>query len=187
MPRLRILHILWSLGVGGIEVWLKDALRVVDPREMTFDFLVFERTDLGLEDAVRSLGSSVMCVPPPRRTRWWGPQIAMAIRRNGPYDIAHCHFVARHFPLLWAGLAGVRTRFLHLHETSFGWPRPGALETAGLAVMRGRQESQGATCVVAVSRATARSWYADTAVDHRCGVLYGGISLEAYDKPLNRG
>lgn len=182
MKRLRTLQIMWSLGVGGFEVWLRNVMRVLDPAEIGFDFLVFERCERGLEEEMRARGSRIICVSPKDGARFVGPRIALATRLRGPYDVAHCHFVCRFFPLVWTALGGVRSRFLHLRETSFGWPAPSRFEQRYLDWAGRTREGQGATRVLAVSRATAASWYPsvpDSGVF--CDVFYSGIPTDGFD------
>lgn len=85
---MRILHILDSLDMGGIEVFLMNLYRSIDRSQIQFDFLIFKKENY-FEEEVKSYGSIIFN----GAGLSYMAQIKFIanIIRDHDYNIVHCH------------------------------------------------------------------------------------------------
>lgn len=124
--RLRVLQVVDTLGVGGIERWLLQIAEAIDRRRVDLDVLVHGRDPGALERAVAATGSRILRCPRPTRPLAW----ARAFHRHlnaGSYDVVHAHPYRFCGPILHvARRVGVPLRIAHsrnaLPPPSITWP-----------------------------------------------------------------
>ena len=62
---LRVLHVLGTLDMGGIENFLMNIYRNIDRNKIQFDFVINDREKEDIfEKEVRSLGGKIYKIPP---------------------------------------------------------------------------------------------------------------------------
>lgn len=119
MSKIRVLHVVVRLSVGGIEKWLINLLEVYDKSKFQMDICcVGLRPDLGiLADQARALGASVYYISL-RNFILFLVKFAQLIRRQN-YQVLVSHVGPSTPALIAAKLAGVRVRVKMYHNTVF--------------------------------------------------------------------
>jgi glycosyltransferase involved in cell wall biosynthesis len=178
LRKTRILHLLGTLDVGGVETWLIQVWRSIDRARFQFDFCTFG-THKGLFAAeAENLGAKVWRCPV--AGRWSFRRRLRSIIREGQYDVVHSHVQLFSGALLrLAKRENVRTRIAHSHSS-----QDDKAETRFRQYYSRLMKSwirRYATCGLAASRIAAielfgESWEADP----RFKVLHYGIGLEGF-------
>ena len=153
----RVLHVLGSLNRGGIEVWLLQALRVVDREATHMDFYCLGGEQGELASDAEELGSRVF-VGDPGRTGLRFRRHFSGVLRSGEYDVVHSH--VHHFSgyvLRLAAKHGVRGRIAQ-SLTAPREQRPSVRRRAYLALMR-RWINRHATLGLGVSNEAMHSLF----------------------------
>jgi len=117
VPPIRILHVLGQMNRGGVETWLMQVLRNVDPARVRMDFLVTVAEPGHYDAEIVALGGQVLACGSPRRPLLFARTLARVLRTRGPYDVVHCHL--HHFSGLVLAVAhweGVPVRIAHSHS-----------------------------------------------------------------------
>lgn len=128
MPHpIRVLQIVYSLGVGGIESWLINLLRE-RPDDILFDFLVYEPGGR-FEQEVRDAGSNIFYVPPPNffhkvfqfaNSHIQENRLLKGIFAQRRYDVVHIHSYLTAGPQVKiAAACGIPKRIVHVHTCQF--------------------------------------------------------------------
>jgi glycosyltransferase involved in cell wall biosynthesis len=98
IPRpIRVLEVVFLMGRGGIESYLRNIIRHVDRQKFQVDFLVHivEDADHPYLQELKSLGCRIIVCPDPRQclfTPWvYIRAFKDRLREYGPYDIIHSH------------------------------------------------------------------------------------------------
>ena len=88
----RVLQVLRSLGVGGLEKVSMDIFREMRSMNVEVDFLVFEKEIGYYESEIVNSGGRVFHINPPSLgyVKFYN-NIKRVIRNNGPYDIVYSH------------------------------------------------------------------------------------------------
>lgn len=127
---LRILHVLSSLGQGGIEKWLVNLTAELQRQHgaaVETELLTLLSPGGYYQDALTAMGCRVHhCQLSWRNLPSFVWRLAVVLRA-GRYDVVHCH--ADYLSGLILPVAhsiGVRTRICHVHNTEFTFqaPRP---------------------------------------------------------------
>ena len=118
---LRVLHVLGSLNRGGVETWLMNVLRHLDPRRVRFDFVTHSDRPAAYDDEARALGARIYRCTGYRRPLRYARQLRGVIAEGGPYDAVHSHVHDYSGAVLWAAAgAGVPVRIAHSHNDTSG-------------------------------------------------------------------
>ena len=86
----RVLHVLQSMNIGGIETYIMNLLRNIDTNKYEFHFLLWEKSKSYYEDEIIELGGFI------HKFHFSKNPIINIIRfrkflNNHNYDIIHCH------------------------------------------------------------------------------------------------
>jgi glycosyltransferase involved in cell wall biosynthesis len=113
--QIRVLHSFSSLGMGGIEIWLMNILRL-QPEELKFDFIL-EVLGGEYEEEARNYGCNIHHAPPIRQL---GKKLHFLEEVLGAdrYEVFHVHgeeFMGDALKI--AAKAGVPVRIAHSHNT----------------------------------------------------------------------
>ena len=185
MPEIRpkrILHVVGGMVRAGVETWLMQALRLLDPRRVQIDFLVHTNQPCAYDREIESRGSHLLRCTESRLSPAYGCHVSSLIHAFGPYNAVHSH--VHHFSgyLLWlARLSGIPNRIAHSHSDTLrldrraGWLRSGYLRWAKERIRR------NATRMVAASHRAGVALYGDRwESDHRSHLLHCGIDLAPF-------
>lgn len=179
---IRILHIFGVMDRGGAETRTMELMRSIEGKRFHFEFVALTGKRGEFDDEIERLGGRVhhlgLTVGLPIRF------FSLIMKRN--YEVLHSHvhyFTA--ILLLIGWLAGIPRRIAHFRSTGDG---------RGDGMMR-RLRNQilkqlilwSATDVIGVSEASlALSIGSNWANDRRCQVVYSGVRLEDFQKPVER-
>lgn len=117
--KLKVLHVLFELGTGGVETLLYNYYSNMDCTQIHFDFLIHNKSkEVGeIEKKVLSMGSSVYRVTPAIDNLLINSFEICRIISKHNYDIIHVHTKNFSFiPLFIAKCKGIRTRICHSHS-----------------------------------------------------------------------
>lgn len=167
---------------GGVETWLMQVLRKVDPRALRMDFLVTAADPGHYDSEIRERGSVVIRCSPPRRAARFAADFLEALRQHGPYRAVHSH--VHHFSgfvLALACAGGVPVRVAHSHSDTRDLDSGGGVgRRAYLRTMRAGIR-RFATHGLAVSEAAAVALFGlGWEADGRWSVVRCGLDFSPY-------
>ena len=185
--KCRILHSVGHLLRGGIENWLFEVVRHLDPARYEHTVLVWTDEDEACSQEFRSAGVAVLPCLNHRNPVLFARNLQKLLEEHGPYDLLHTHGTHYHGYVMLLGLIfGIRVRMAHSH-TDIGpvLRRSGLLYRTYAAI--GHRALRGlATRGLGVSEFAAVSMFgANWRDDPRWGLLYCGIDLEPFDHQAN--
>ena len=112
----RVLHVTSGMDRGGIETWIMNVMRCLNPARLRFEFFVEATTERAYDAEILECGGRIHRSPPFR----YRVRTARALARvlsHGHYDVVHVH--GRHdavWAIATARLLGVPTRIAHVHN-----------------------------------------------------------------------
>ena len=113
---IRVLHVISSLGGGGVEHMLYSYYLNIDRNKVHFDFVVHGSAIEILEAKVQSLGAKVFHVTPKKVSIKRNILEIDKIIRSGNYDVVHCHQNFSNFTTLFLAKKNhVPVRISHSH------------------------------------------------------------------------
>lgn len=116
---LRVLQIVTTMEMGGIENYLMSLYRHIDKEKIQFDFLKHRSERHYYDDEIRSLGGNIYCAPPidPRTAKKYNEWLTSFFKAHN-YKIVHSHLNSESaYPLRIAAKCGVPVRIAHAHST----------------------------------------------------------------------
>jgi glycosyltransferase involved in cell wall biosynthesis len=185
MKPLRVLHVLGAMDYGGIETWLMQVLRRIDPGEFRFDFCCLSGRPGIFSPEIRALGGQLFAyrigLNLPRFNAWFG-----RLLESGRYDIVHSHVHKfSGYILRRASKAGIRGRIAHSFTVSTRKrkPMPRALYEDLMDRLIQRYANLGlANSISSMTALFGGNWKTDP----RWRLLYCGIDLSPYRRPNDR-
>lgn len=110
----RVLLVVGAMNRGGIESWLMDVARALDPADVELTFLEHTPEESHFDAEIRRLGHRVVVCPSPHSPVGYSLRLRRILRRSGPFDAVHS-FVSTFsaVPLSVARTAGVPVRVAH--------------------------------------------------------------------------
>ena len=89
MKKIKILHVLQSMDIGGIETYIMNMYRSIDREKYSFDFMLWKEESSFYEDEIKSLGGKIYKIKFSKN-----PFANMAnfknLLENANYDVIHC-------------------------------------------------------------------------------------------------
>ena len=177
--RPRVLHLLGSFSLGGIETWLVHIFRHERDFSVQHEVLL-TKTDVGPYEAeVKRLGIPIHRLPLPGgrlKLLRWLPRLRRFLRDNGPYAVVHSHVsLASSVVLASARSAGVPARFAHCHNArskgdSFQRPRDRLARAFAIRALRHTATDRIGISDAAIEEIAGSDWRSDK--DARV-LLYG--------------
>lgn len=117
MKKIKILHVVGGMNVGGTETMLMNLYRKLNTN-VQFDFISYYDKDAYYDDEIRKLGGQVIRIDSPNKIGMIKSikNLCEAIKENGPYDAVHAHTLFNcGVAMIAARLSGVRVRVSHAH------------------------------------------------------------------------
>jgi glycosyltransferase involved in cell wall biosynthesis len=182
---VRVLHVVGQMNRAGVETWLMQVLRSLDPGRVRMEFVALRAGRGDYDDEIGRLGSEVIpCLShaaPIRFARRFGA----VLRERGPYQVVHSH--VHHFSGFVLGIArraSVPIRIAHVHMDSAALDaRAGAARRAYLRLTEALVRRH-ATHGFAVSEPAAASLFgARWRDDGRWRVTRCGLDFSAFRAP----
>ena len=122
MEPIRILHIVTSMNVGGIENFIMNNYRNIDRSRVQFDFLKHRDTHDFYDDEILALGGRIYSIPPinPLRQKHYDKEIAAFFEKHkSTYRVVHSHInTFSAYPLRIATKIGIPVRIAHSHAVT---------------------------------------------------------------------
>ncbi len=114
--KIKIIHVVASMNMGGAETWLMHVLRNIDRSKFQLDFMVHTLEQGKYDDEVRALGGKIIPVRPVSDIFRYSKSVKKALREHGHYDVIHCHraFSAGRIMRI-ASQQGIKNRIVHFH------------------------------------------------------------------------
>ena len=178
----RVLHVLGSLGLGGIETWLMHMLRRQDAFEVTHELLLTQDEAGAYEEEARRLGIAIHKIPLGEGRLGWFRKFRTLLIEQGPFRCVHCHdepaFTA--LALTIARSAGVPSRIAHSHSArSRGKDYPLARRAARLAAIP-LVRSAATRCLGISEDALEEIAGPDRLRDERASILFYGFDFSRF-------
>jgi glycosyltransferase involved in cell wall biosynthesis len=113
----RVLHVLKSLPLGGIETWLMHVLRRDRSSFVQHELLLMVEEPGAYEAEARALGVPIHKLPHTGSWLKWFADLRRFLKERGPFDAVHSHPSKVGGPIVAiAALAGVPSRIAHQHD-----------------------------------------------------------------------
>ena len=157
----RVLHILKSLPLGGIETWLMHVLRRDRDAFVQHELLLMVEEPGVYEAEARALGVPIHKIP--HRGSWlrWFADLRRFLKQEGPFAAVHSHPSRVGGPIIAAAaLAGVPSRIAHQHDARSAGP--------DFRSMRERLLRRGTMTLTSLA-ATRRIGITETAIEDIAG------------------
>lgn len=122
---VRVLHIFYNMGNGGIEHFVMDFYRHIDRSKVQFDFLTSVDEPGYFDDEIHGLGGQTYKAYPLKKNPAKNfCDIARIVQKN-KYQIVHRHTGSAfgYFELRAAKLGGAKNCILHSHNPQAGNPK----------------------------------------------------------------
>ena len=176
---MRILQIVDSLDMGGIQTFLLNLNRSIDIREIQFDYMVFRPHEQALEKEFLNLGARIYKLPNFRKGIIRNRKAMKHFFHEHPeYSIIHYHAstLVDTGPLIEAKKAGIRFRILHCHTSH----ATGRFYNSLLHRWNKRFIGKLATHYFACGKQAAKWMYGGTVVENYIQIINNGIHTENY-------
>ena len=185
-PTRRVLHVTSGMNRGGVETWIMNVLRRIDPSVLGFDFLVETDAEADYDQEIRHLGGRILRSPRFRHRARASARLVQVLRRHGPYHAVHAH--GRHdagWPISVARAAGVPVRIGHVHNIKQGHDK-NRLQRSYKRLMK-RLLLANASWILGCSMAALRSLYGDRVERaSKLEMLPYGIDMDAFQRRDSR-
>ena len=179
---MRVLHAVMTLDPGGVERWLLEVTRNLDPAAIRFDFAVATGEGGAYAEELSRLGSRIFFLRAGRDPLRLALALRRVLREAGPYDAVHAHL--HHvggLVLAVAERAGVPRRIAHSHLDTSHIDRRGGLLRRLYRKGTRKMIDRHATHRIAVSAIAARSLYGPGwEKDPRVRILPCGLDFERF-------
>ncbi|MGN6156387.1 MAG: glycosyltransferase [Sphingomicrobium sp.] len=167
--RPRVLHVLASLTLGGIETWLMHMLRNHDRFSVDHEILLTRDEPGKYEEEARRLGIAIHKLPMGSNKRVWLRSFRHFLEANGPFAAVHSHVYLFSAPLLSeAKKAKVPVRIAHCHAarsrgSDHQTLRHKARRTAGIAWLKRAATRRLGISEAAIEEIAGKGWSRDPA------------------------
>lgn len=176
---MRILQVVDSMDLGGIQSFLMNIYRNLNKNKIQFDFLVFRNTDQYFEKEILSLGGKIYKLPG-RRDGFIKSKKALNqfFCQHKEYNIVHYHTSSISYidPIQIAHKCGVKNIIVHAHSTR----APGSKIQTVLHYLNKPKIYKYANNYIACGKAAATWMYGNTKCEKNVKVIYNGISLNKF-------
>ena len=117
LARPRVLHVLKSLPLGGIETWLMHVFRKDRDSPVQHELLLMVDEPGAYEAEARALGVPIHKLPHKGSWLRWFSDLRRFLKKQGPFDAVHSHPSRVGGAIIaTAALAGVPSRIAHQHD-----------------------------------------------------------------------
>ena len=176
---IRVLHIVDSLDMGGIQTFLLNVYRNIDRSKIKFDILVFREHKQVLEDEFINLGSNIYKLPNWRQGYIRNRKSLKAFfEEHKEYKIVHYHAgtLAYIGPINAACKAGIPVRVMHSHNTKAA----GGPWNKYAHLFHKKRVTKYATDYFACGELAGKWMFGGTAVENNVRVINNGIKTADY-------
>ena len=182
--RPRVLHVLKSLPLGGIETWLMHIFRNDRNSFVQHEVLLMVDTPGVYEAEARELGVRIHKLP--HRGSWprWFADLRRFLKEHGPFDVVHSHVAyAVSAPIIAiAASVGVPSRIAHQHEArslgvDFATIRARLIRRGAMALYGLTSTKRIGITEAAIEEIAGKSWRSS----EDCSILLYGFDYSKFD------
>ena len=115
--KVKILHVVGGMNVGGTETMLMNLYRKLNTN-VQFDFISYYDKDAYYDDEIKRLGGQVIRIDSPNKIGMIKSikNLCEVIKENGPYNAVHAHTLFNcGVAMIAARLSGIKVRVSHAH------------------------------------------------------------------------
>ena len=182
-PKPRVLHVLKSLPLGGIETWLMHVFRSDRGSFVQHELLLMVAEPGVYEAEARELGVRIHKLPKTGSWLRWFAEFRRFLKENGPFEAIHSHpsriggaIVAT------AAMAGVPIRIAHQHDARSAGPdfrsmREGLLRKGTMLLTRLAATRRIGITEAAIEDIAGSNWRKQ----EDCSVLLYGFDFSKFD------
>lgn len=120
---IRVLHVVGSLGIGGIQSYLINTFRNIDKEKIQMDFVVHIKSNINYENEIRKMGGKIYYVDDSFRKhniakymKFW----KKFYQEHPEYEIVHGHLRSTAIIYLLLAKKYGKITIIHSHSTSNG-------------------------------------------------------------------
>jgi len=120
---IRVLHVINSINMGGIQTTLINIMKKIDRKKVVFDFLVEIDPDGDYAEEIKKLGGHIYCVTPRKKSLYRNKkELNEFFKTHKEYNIVHMHVSSLTYitPLQVAKKHHVPVRIVHSRNTRQG-------------------------------------------------------------------
>lgn len=176
----RILQIVDSMGLGGIQSFIMNVYRVIDKEKIQFDFLLHNKPENSYDDEILKMGGRIYYLPA-RSEGIKKNKCALDdfFRKHKEYEVVHEHESSLSYiePLVAAKKNGVPVRIMHSHNTKIS----GSVMHIVLHNMHSHIIHKVATHYLACGELAGKWMYGKSKVKDKFCIVYNGINLKDYE------
>ncbi len=183
----RVLHVIGSMGCGGIETWLLHILRAVDRSELAMDFLVHTPEPAFYDEEILDLGARIIFAGLHNAPVQLARRMSRAFEALGPYDVVHSHVgLFSGFSLALARYHKVPIRIAHSHNMLAHPDHSERLPRTIYNSVMTKQINYHATHGLAASTEAAQGLFGNNwQQDPRFQVLFCGLNFSSFEDPVD--
>ena len=187
--KIRILHSVGHLLRGGIEHWLYEVVRRLDPECFEHHVMVWTDAEEAFTAEFRAAGALVLPCLNHANPLLFARNLGRLLAAHGPYDVLHTHGTHYHgYVMLLARLHGIPARVAHSHNDISSVLRAAGLPYRAYAAAGHAGIRNLATAGLAVSDLAAASMFGPAwRSDPRWRRLFCGIDLEPFTQAPDPG
>lgn len=177
---VRILQVVGSLGIGGIQSYLMELYRHIDKEKVQFDYVVNIKAKKNYEDEVRSLGGKIYYVDNDAfEKKRWGEykKFWRQFYKDHPeYRVVHGHLRSTAAIYLREAKRAGRYTIAHSHATSNGYGRSAMIKN----IMQRPVRRIADHCMGCSLQANEWLFGSKRANSSSCEVVKNGIDISKY-------
>lgn len=115
--KLRVLHVISSIGTGGAETFIMNMVRNMDHEKLAFDFLL-QSNSVSYATELESYGCRFFVIPPYYRHMLQNHRQLKKILTENTFQAIHLHANGLFYltPIIYAKRAGIPCRIVHSHS-----------------------------------------------------------------------
>lgn len=120
----RVLQIVATMGMGGIENFLMNLYRSIDKEKVQFDFLILNTDNNFFENEIKSLGGKIYKIVSPKKSGYFKflRDLKDFFLKNPTYKIVHSHYnILNGIILNQVYKCKVKLIISHSHSTNSGY------------------------------------------------------------------
>lgn len=174
----RVLHIVDSMGMGGIQAFIMNVYRTINKEEYQFDFLLNRHIEDSYEKEISELGGNIYFVPSRRKGIIKNRKaLNDFFMKQQDYVAVHMHESSLSYiePLIQAKKHGYYT-IIHSHSTSVN----NSIVHKMLHEINKRRIHRFADCYIACGNLAKKWMYGSTKEFSKAIVIRNGIDIKKY-------
>ena len=176
----RILQIVDSMGLGGIQSFIMNVYRSIDREKIQFDFLLHHRPNNSYDEEILKMGGKIFYLPARNEGINKNRRALYEFFKNHKeYEVVHEHESSLSYiePFVAAKKNGVPVRIIHSHNTKM----TGNIMHNILHKLHSFDIDKVATHYLACGELAGQWMYGKSKVKDKFCIIYNGIRLKDYE------